>query len=328
MARFLAVPNIFIPPDLAKSQSFVEDHEKLRKAQIQAFTIVGDFPPSVLEVYEKFHLTTDFDIGYEEIFNVRDYSASKRAGFDILDVQSGLVFERILPGLKANVFEASGEKVHCYFDYYAGALGWHRQLFDDEEYWTIEDNAIEFRNKAYSARAAIFYALLEAVSTAKGCCSVVPSNCVDCQADAFSIANSLNLAAQTILVNNRNKGYGLAPQTTQLIVLTPIQMLGRVKAGVNVTTQHYPTSEKVANFNFRIIPSLMLGSANRVYVILPKRKLVAGYRMDLTLFSTFDILSYTDTQAGWLRFGGCVADTDQIECIDFELLSGSCPSGS
>lgn len=326
LQSFVALPNRFVPTELKNVQSFMKAREELRKAQIQAFSTTGDFPASVLEVFQKFHIATDYDLGYEEIFNVRDYSGSKRGGFDVLDVQSGLTFRRTIVGDKAKVFEMSGEKSHCYFDYYSGALGWHRSLFDDEEYWTMEDNAIEFRTKAYSARAQVFYSLIEAVGTAKGCCSVVPAGCSDCHADAVSIANSLNFAATTIMTNNRNKGYAINPATTQMIVLSPLAMSGRVKAALNVTLQAYPTSPTWANFSFRQITSLMLTSPTRVFVILPKNKLLAGYRMDLTLFSAFDQLAYTDTTAGWMRFGGCVGDLDQIECIDFEALSGSCPT--
>jgi len=47
--------------------------------------------------------------------------------------------------------------------------------------------------------------------------------------------------------------------------------------------------------------------------------------MDLTMFSDFDLLSYTEVQAGWMRYGGAVGDTDQIECVDLDPISGSCP---
>ena len=112
---------------------------------------------------DKYHLTTQYDMGWQQIFNVRDFSGTNRNGFDISDVQSGLTFDKIPIGVKLEVHKMWGEKAHVYFDFYGGALGWHRSLFDDEEYWTIEDNAIEFRNKAYAKQAAVFYALIEAV---------------------------------------------------------------------------------------------------------------------------------------------------------------------
>jgi hypothetical protein len=39
--------------------------------------------------------------------------------------------------------------------------------------------------------------------------------------------------------------------------------------------------------------------------------------MDLTMFANFDMLSYTDAAAGWMRYGGAVGDTDQVARIAF-----------
>jgi hypothetical protein len=47
-------------------------------------------------------------------------------------------------------------------------------------------------------------------------------------------------------------------------------------------------------------------------VILPKGKLKGGYRMDLTLMSQTNILEYTETVAGWMRYGGAIGETDQL----------------
>jgi len=322
---FLALPDLFPPAGLASCQEFLSDRKQIREAvaKIQEFTTTGDFPASILPIIEKFHILTTYDNGYEQIFDARDFSGSGRDGFTVYDVQSGLTFERKDPGEKIHVYPMSGDKEHCYFDFYGGALGWHRQLFDDKDWWTIEDNAIQFRNKAYAARAAVFYALLQAVKNAKsgGCIPLQDPHCTDCDAYARSLAAALNLAAQTIALNCQNKGYGDLVNST-FVVLTPIQMRGIVRQALAVNLQQFQGSERLIDFKFQQITSLMLTSATDIFVALPKYKLKAGYRMDLTLFSDFDILSYTDTQAGWMRFGGCIGDTDQIECIDGTMPSG------
>ena len=320
---FMALPDRFIPERFGKVQEFVKAH-----AQVREFTLMSDGYPNekAIDVVEKFHLMTDYDNGYESIFDVRDFAGTKANGFDVAGAASGLTFREIKPGEKVKVYQMAAAKYRCYFCYYGGALGWHRQLFEDGDWWTIEDNAIEFRNKAYSSRAAVYYALLEAAADEVGCCAAVPSDCSDCSADARSIAESTNYAAVHLLTTLRNRGYGLNPGTTQLVVLTPIQLLGRVKAGLAVRNQAFAESPTVANFNFRIQTSMMLTNTNRVMVILPGKTLKIGYRMDLTLFDDFDILSYTDTVAGWMRHGGCIGDIGQVACIEFEPTSGSCPT--
>ena len=216
-------------------------------------------------------------------------------------------------------------KARVYFCYYGGALGWHRRLFEDGDWWTLEDNAIEFRNKAYSSRAATYYALLEAAADLKGCCAQVAADCEDCDADARSIAASINFAATDILTKAAARGLSVDPANTQFIVLTPLQLRGRVRYALGQRMQAFADSERLIDYNFKQITSMMLTNTDRILVILPGRTLKIGYRMDLTLFDDFDILSYTDTVAGWMRHGGCIGDIDQINCIEVTAESGSCP---
>jgi hypothetical protein len=321
---FMALPHKYVPSRFDKVKEFLAAHK-----QIQEFTVYGDGYPNekAIDVVEKFHLMTEYDTGYEQIFDVRDFAGTKASGFDVAGVTSGLTFREVKVGEKLKVYQMAGDKYRCYFCYYGGALGWHRQLFEDGDWWTIEDNAIEFRNAAYSSRAGVYYALLEAAADAVGCCKVVPSDCSDCTADARSIAESINFAAMSILLNVANRGYNLNPQTTEFIVLTPLQLRGRVRQALGIVSQAFPGSPAVIDYNFRQITTMMLTVPNRVMVILPKRTLKIGYRMDLTLFDNFDMLSYTDTVAGWMRHGGCIGDLEQIACIEFTPTSGSCPSG-
>lgn len=327
MQYYCALPDAFVPPEFKGIQAFEEEHKKVRAEQMQAFTIPSDFPvdESAIQVVRKYLQTPVYDNGYEQIFEVMNFTGTGESGFDIMDVQSGFAFNEILIGEKAKVYEIQGAKVRCYFNFYAGALGWHRSLFEDQQFVTIEINARIFRNIAYQTRAAVFYALLDAVADAKGCCAAVPEQCTDCNADADALARSLNVAATTILRQVQNRGYSITPGGTSFVVLSTPETMGRVRRALNITSQHYAGSERIVSYNFNHITSMMPANHNRIFVILPKEKLIAGYRMDLTLFSDFDILSYTDTVAGWMRYGGCVGDTDQIQCIELTPLSGSCP---
>lgn len=326
LQHFLALPDTFVPKDpvdFGKIQAFMDLRKEIQKAQIQAFTTPADFPPSLLPIIEKYHIIPNWDNSYEQIYDVRDFGGSKRNGFTVYNVQSGLTFKLVKPGEKIDVYQMSGDKETCYFDFYGAALGWHRQLFDDGDWWTVEDNAIEFRNKAYQFRASVFYALLEAAGAAKSACWPTEAvNCQDCSALARADAKAINTAAIAILENVKGKGYGVSPQTVTLVVLTPLQLMSRIRQALAVTLQHYAGSEKEINFNFQQITTQMLINTNRYYVILPKFKMKAGYRMDLSLFSDFDILSYTDTEAGWMRYGGCIGDLDQVECVDPTIPSG------
>jgi len=303
LGKFLAEPNR--NPEIKAA---------LRK--IQEFGSPQDFPTSVLAVLDKYHLTTQYDTGWQSIFNVRDFSGTNRNGFDISDVESGLTFDKIPIGLKLDVHKMWGSKAHVYFDFYGGALGWHRSLFDDLEYWTIEDNAIEFRNKAYAKQAAVFYALIEAVAGLGAVAWQAPDPAGLPATDPTYTANrdimTGNAAALQILTNVANKGYGVTAQNANFIVLVPEQLRGRAQRALNLQQQAFAGSGNLALYRYNIISTTMLTDLTHAWMILPKFKLVAGMRMDLTTFSSFDMLSYTDAAAGWMRYGGAIGDTDQI----------------
>lgn len=338
---FVSLPNKFLNEEFLKSLTD-SDREKFKKRhgifqnslkyqvekghvptpmELREFATPGDFPAPIIDVIEKFHAVTNYDNGYEQIFDIHDASATKKPGFSVSTVQSGLTFEQILPGEKVEVKQMSGSRIFAYYHYYAGALGWHRQLFDDEEWWTIEDNAIEFNNKAYARRASVFYALLEAAMDLKTCITLQDVGCNDCNEYYIAVARAINQAAVNIMLAVQNKGYGITTGTS-LVVLTPLQHMDTIRKALALTIQHYKESEKQINFNLRPITTMMLTNTGRIGVILPNIRLKGGYRMDLTTFTNFDMLSYTDSAAGWMRYGGAVGDLDQIECIDMSGVSG------
>jgi len=316
-------PDLFTPERFEGTDAISKKFREKKKIQrasmhLQAFGTLGDFPAAPKDVIDKFHEIPLYDNGFEQIFDIQDYSGSRRDGFSISTVQSGLTFRKVLTGEKLKVYQMSGDKAYVYFDYYGGALNWHRSLFDNQDYWTIEDNAIEFRNEAFRIRAATFYALLETAADAKAIIAWQnPTPAGLAATDRYYAAsrdiNTLNFAAQTIMLACTNKGYGISPDIAQFIILTPLQLRGRIRQALKYQMDSYVGSEKVSDYNFRQITTTMLTSATQYIVILPKKKFKAGYRMDLTTYADFDILAYVDTVAGWMAYGGAVGDSDQLE---------------
>jgi len=317
---FISQPDLFIPERYsgtdALSKKFQEKRKVLR-ASMQAFANLSDFPATAKEVIDKYHEIPLYDNGFEQIFDVKDYAGSRRDGFSISTVQSGLTFRKILSGEKLKVYQMSGDKAYVYFDTYGGALNWGRTLFEDQDYWTIEDNAIEFRNEAFRIRAATFYALLEAAAAAK---VIIPWTVGDDVLAAGTRGHTasndvatMNLAAQTILLACANKGYGISPDAATFIVLTPLQLRGRIKLAMQFQQDPFSGSAKHLDYNFRQVTTTMLATTDEYIVCLPKKKFKAGYRMDLKTYTDFDILSFVDTVAGWMRYGGAVGDSDQLE---------------
>ena len=299
----------------------VAKNSPLRKA-IQSFATKGDFPAEILQILEKFHQTPDYDLGYEQVFDIRDFTGTNEAGFKILDVASGLTFAKVLTGEKVKIYKFGGEVAEVTFDMYGGGLNWDRKLIDDRQYWTLEDNAIEFRNKAYQGKAEAFYALMEAAGAASGnvqstWAAVTPASYASSgeNYDAIRDINTINAAALAIGTDLKDKGVGLTPNSEFLIV-APIAIKSRIERALKLVQQAVVGSGQRVNFNFRAIYTFMLASNSYYYVCFPKAKCKGGNRMDLTIFDKFDIESYADTMVGWMRYGGAVGDTDQIaRCV-------------
>lgn len=319
---FLALPSPTVPPQYAKSEKFLKKREVIEKAKMQYFATLNDFPTTAKEVIDKYHELAVYDNGFEQIFNMRDYTGSRRDGFAIDTVQSGLTFRRILTGEKLHVYQFSGDREYVFFDYYGGALSWDKKLFENQDWWGLEENAIEFRNEAYRIRAATFYALLEAVAALKAT-DILWQPSPDALAAATRgylaqrDAATMNLAAQTILLATQASGYGVSPQNVSFIILAPLQLRGRVKQALAVNYDiATPSGPTVIDYNFNTVITTMLTVTDHYWVILPKRKIVGGDRLLLETYSNFDMLSRTEAAAGWMAYAGAVADIAQMERCD------------
>ena len=316
---FLAIPDVEANPQFRNVQEFQEDRKEHQDmvTKIQEFTAASDFPTSILPVIQKYDQLTYYDNAYESVFDVRDMSGLRRNGFDLFDIANNVRFLKTPLGKKAKLYQMSGEKEHVYFERFAGGLNWDRTLFDDEEYLTVESMTKAYRNAAYQARAAVFYALIDALPIAQNLALQPPTPAglaaTDRRYDAVCDANTMNRAAMEIIQDVINRGYGVTPQNTTFIVLTPLQLRGRIKRALDIGLDTYSASQKHVDYKFQQITTTMLVAGNVYYVILPKNKLIAGYRMDLTTFTDFDILSYTDAQVGWMRYGGALGDVQQLQ---------------
>jgi len=305
----------------AKIQEFLSAPSRpdVRAALIKAqeFGTSADFPASVLSILDKIHLTDTFDNAYEEIFKMVDISGSKRNAIEVAAMTDALVFQKILEGEKAKVYQMAGSKVSISCDMYGGGLSWSRRLIDDEEYWTLEDNAIAFRNKFYSNKAANFYALIDAVGVAQNLAWQAPIPAALAVTDPVYVANrdiqTMNAAALNILVDTAANGYGTSAQNASFIILAPIQLQTRLRMAMGLNLQSFQQSPAFTNYNFKLITTTMLAATDVYYVILPKLGIIGLNRMDLTIFSDFDILTYSDMSVGWGRYGGGIVDQEQFQ---------------
>lgn len=282
---------------------------------LQAFGSAGDFPTRINEIIEKFHLTTMYDDAWQQVFKVLDFTGTNESGWDILDVEDGLTFKKVPIQGKAQVYKMAGSKTSVDFDLYGAGLGWHRTLIDDKKYWTLEDNALAFRNKYYADKAAVFYALIDAISSTYNVTwqNPLPSTLANTN-DAYTAnrdAQTLDYAAAALISDLKDKGYGVTPKS-QFVVLAPHQLQGRLNRALGYVLQAFAGSPAQLTYNFRLVTTSGLSSSTVYYVCFPGAKAQAGDRMDLTIFNKFDEEAYTDVAVGWGRYGGAIGDSEQF----------------
>lgn len=315
----------FSNPENSLNESYKKLREKISEARslyVKEFMTTGDFPVSPIEAVAKFRALVNWDNGYEQIYDVLDFTNATTEGFSLDSAEDFVVFEKKEIGEKIEFRQARGSQVFVFFKFYGGGLNWHRSLFDDQQFWKIEDNARAFVNKAFSKRAQDHYDLLEAAMDQKTCATLEDLNCTSCDEFYRAVAKALNDAAVTIMENTKNKGLGNTANT-RLIILAPLQQWDTVRKALGVKLQSFDSSVNETGFNFGTVTTMMLTNKNRIGIFLPGNRIKAGYRMDLTTFTSFDMATYADAQAGWMRYGSIVGDLDQVECIDLSNI----PSG-
>lgn len=284
---------------------------------VQEYTTKADFPAEVLDVIEKYHTgVEEIDVGWRQVFDVKDFTATKKNGFKLRDVSSTLTYRKVPAGDKVEVYKMTGSDAEVTFDRYGGALGWDRTWFDDEEYWLVTDTAIEFRSKFYNDMATVHYGLIEALGAGINLAWQNPSPVTlantDAQYELSRDINTINAACLAIFTNLKAAGMNVTPNTP-LVILAPLALRARLnralQAAYGQASLRNPTQ---VEYVVTPIYTLNLTSNTVYYVTLPGKKTKSGIRKELEVFSDFDILAYADVSAGWGRYGAGIGEASQF----------------
>ena len=78
---FFALPAQHIPEKFADDKKFLDKRESSEKAKMQYFATLNDFPATAKEVVDKYHELAVYDNGFEQIFNIRDFTGRGETAF-------------------------------------------------------------------------------------------------------------------------------------------------------------------------------------------------------------------------------------------------------
>ena len=294
-------------------------HHEVRKAGIQEFTSTENFPDQILQLIDKYHVDiTEIDTLYENAFDVLDLTQTRTSSFTVREVSTGLTFARVRDGMKARVYSIAGEQVTVPIDLYGAALDWLKTWFDDNEWWTIEDNVTEFRRKWYESKATIMYTLVQAM--ANNAAQNVPLDVTGGASVVELDVYTINTGALELIQTLNDSGMGVTANTP-MVMLVPLASKARVerafagqimanntgglKPGYNITPYY---TGGMTDTVYSIGGGAWTGQAGAAaaplgYLCVPGRKNKLANRMDLTILGETDILAFAETVAGWGRYG-------------------------
>ncbi len=298
-------------------------HDMLRKAGIREFTSSANFPSSVLEIVDKFHVdVAELDTAYEAAFDVIDLTSTRTSSFTVRDSQSGLTFTRIRDGQKAKIYSVQGGEVTVTLNLYGGGLQWLKTWFDDGEWWTIEDNALEFRRKWFEQKAVNFYDMIQSL-TNNAIYNVPYDESTGATTELEYDRKTIATGATELVDTLRDSGFGVTAGTP-MVLFSPISMKSRVEQALNPGRFQGTGYLGGVTVNFNITPyytsyldwatagaitggTTWVGDTGEAvplgYLCVPGRKNKIGNRMNLTLMSETDILSFAETVVGFGRYG-------------------------
>jgi len=238
----------------------------------------------------------EIDLGWQAAFDMVDLRGSAKASFDIMDVSSGLSFQKVRSGGPAKIYGVQGDKTTVSMDMYGGGLAFERIWWDDQEYYKVEQAAADFRFKYFDAQATIFYTLLQDTTNDS----------------AFATSDQQTIAtAVAEMQTTLHKSLPITSATEILLYYNPTLQF-RIQAAMAAVVAY--TGQKQMPFNVRPIMSPYVTGTSYYWLVLPGQKNKWGNRMDLQILGEMDIVRYADNIVGWGRYGGQV-NTDQIRRV-------------
>lgn len=279
---------------------------KLFDAGVRELTTPGDFPAEVRDLFTLFHSRYRIDTSWQGFFDMRDYTQSRRAGFTLRNVATGLTFDVKLPGEKAKLYTVSGAEAYYPFLHVAGGLEYDQDWFDDQDWWEVSKQTVEFGSAYYRSKAVYAYELITAIGSGQNTAFQGSSADPVLERDIATIN-----AACTRILTDLDAAKVPVEEGMGFVLRAPLALKARLNralgTGYNLPAQSGSRVEYSVSAEYT---PLLTGTT--YYVGLPGMQNVWGERMDLTVLTELDKLAWAQLAVGHARYRGVVGDERQI----------------
>lgn len=236
------------------------------------------------------------DFGFEELFDFVDMRQALQTNFDILDVSNLITFAEVKSGERMKKYGIQDGKASVEKMIVAAALGILDDWINYQQYWNLNQAAVEAKSKYYDKMATDHYALISASA----------------QATAFLTDDitTINTACAGILTDCAAKGYTLTGNEV-FELRANVTLKQRIEKAFALTFNS-PNADKnqlVHTLNRKYSTKL---ATTEYYVVLPGRKLKRGIWSDLSAETDRDILMRGTDLAYCGEYNAGVGEVKQI----------------
>lgn len=238
------------------------------------------------------------NFGFEELFTFVDMTTAKQTSFDILDVANAITFAEVKTGERMKVYGISTTKATIEKMTVAAAIGIMDDWINYEQYWNLNEAAVEARSKYYDRQATDHYALLAAISSDQN------------QAFATDDITTINNACAKIFEDLSGKGFVLTGNES-FELRAHINLKARIEKAFALTfnSPNSDNNQLVHAINRKYTTKL---AATSYYVGLPGRKAKRGVWSDLSAETDRDILLRGTDVAYTGEYNAGIGEEDQF----------------
>ena len=277
---------------------------RLFDAGVRELTVPGDFPAEVRDLFALFHDRYSIDTTWQGFFDMRNYAQSRHAGFTLRNVSSGLTFTVKKVGQKAKIYKVSGAETYHSFLHYSGALEYDQDWFEDQNWWEVSKQTVEFGTAFYRARADYAYGLITALIGAYNTAWQAGTTELDRDIATINTACVAIVTALEALKVPVDEG-------TRFVLRAPLALKARLNRALGTGYQFPAQTGQRVEFSVDPAYTTRLTGTN-YYIGVPGQKNIWGDRMDLTVLTELDKLAWAQLAVGHSRFVGVIGEQAQL----------------
>lgn len=292
------------------------------KKIIQAFSGSSDLPVLTKDVFNVTQQVPEFDTWWQQAYKGIQLKKGQLS-WEIADVATGLTFELIPEGGKANFYGISGTKTPAAINKYGAGIGLTWEIIEGRKLYKFIDLMEQVRARLNDLWADIHYGLL---ATA-GALNTIAWQGVATDPIVERDIATINKGYEDIGETVKDRGYGDVANAQMFLYASP-NLKARINQAMRATSTDIIRGRQVGAgssvsgqiIEYNVTPMYSWNSnilANKALLVLPGRKIQnAVYLRELGL-SEKDISTLSELRTYWTAFGAIIADTDQIDELSF-----------